>query len=216
MDGAHTLDTYYPSASAAFYTPIPVFSTLMDALMPILSSRPIVIVLCAVLSACSLPPAKEASYLPPGVFGAYEDNATGALNQASWAFADPKRTSNDPISAARAVIAVEYLAGELSSNPRWVELSAVAKTGMVRARADTRRVLGIAPDISSQWVIDALLRFISTPLANNEAAIASSLTQPVFMLPAPQTLRILSNLPYIASANVATIQASNEAFLNRR
>jgi hypothetical protein len=175
------------------------------------------IVLCTALSACAfLPPPKETPYLPPGVFGVYEDNATGALNQASWAFADPKRTSNDPGSAARAVIAVEYLAGELSSNPRWIQMSATAKMGMLRARTDTRRVLGIAPDISSQLVIDALLRLISTPLANNEAAITSSLTRPVFMLPASQTLRILSDLPYIQSANVATLQASNEAFLNRR
>jgi hypothetical protein len=95
-------------------------------------------------------------------------------------------------------------------------MSATAKMGMLRARTDTRRVLGIAPDISSQLVIDALLRLISTPLANNEAAITSSLTRPVFMLPASQTLRILSDLPYIQSANVATLQASNEAFLNRR
>src|ERR1700722_4799195 len=58
--------------------------------------------------------------LPPDLFGVYEDNDIGALNQSSWAFAAPGRTRDNPIDAARAVIAVEYLPEELHNNPRWV------------------------------------------------------------------------------------------------
>jgi hypothetical protein len=185
--------------------------------MPIISTRLIVVVMCAALPACAtLVPARETPNLPPGVFGVYEDNDTGAPNQASWAFANQRRTSNDPVSAARAVIAVEYLAGELYSNPRWVEMSASTKMEMVRAQSDTRRVLGIVPDSSPQLVVDAFLRFTAAARAVNQAAVASSLNAPVFTLQPSQTLQILSHLPYIELANVAALQASNEAFSNRR
>jgi hypothetical protein len=75
------------------------------------------------LWACApVAPSVAPASLPPGVFGVYEDNDVGALNQSSWAFAAPRRTQDDPIDAVRAVIAVEYLADELRSNPRWIGL----------------------------------------------------------------------------------------------
>jgi hypothetical protein len=95
-------------------------------------------------------------------------------------------------------------------------MSASTKMEMVRAQSDTRLVLGIVPDSSPQLVVDAFLRFTAAARAVNPAAITSSLSAPVFTLPPSQTLQILSHLPYIESANVAALQASNEAFSNRR
>jgi hypothetical protein len=46
-----------------------------------------------------------------------------AANQAAWAFAAAERTANDPVDAARAVAGLDFLAGELSSNPRWLMIS---------------------------------------------------------------------------------------------
>lgn len=188
--------------------------TKTDKIMMVRRTRSIATVLCAaLLSACAtVPPTAEQASLPPGVFGVYQDNDVGALNQSSWAFASPQRTRNDPIDASRAVIAVEYLADELPTNPRWFGMSAVSKVEMAQARADTRRVLGIAPGASSRRVVDALLWLNLALRQGDQATALKILAAPEFTLPPAQTLRILYNLPYIQSANLATIQAAGGEF----
>jgi hypothetical protein len=182
---------------------------LTDKIMMNVHTRSIAAALCVALSACTATsPQAEPASLPPGVFGVYEDNDVGALNQSSWAFAAPRRTRNNPIDAARAVIAVEYLADELPANPRWIGISGATKAPMDRARSDTRRVLGIVPDAPPQVVVDALLWLTMALRARDQAAVMQSLSTPVFTLPPSQTLKILSNLPYIQSANLATVMAA--------
>lgn len=172
------------------------------------------ILLCAALEACAgLPVANHPPELPAGVFGIYEDNDIGALNQSAWAFAEPGRIRNDPIDAARAVIAVEYLADELRSNPRWAGLS---ETGMVQARAATRQVLGIAPDAPPKLVVKALLRLIAALRSDDPAAATKALGSTVFTLPSSETLQILSRMPFIPATNIATLQASNGALVMDR
>ena len=182
--------------------------------MTAIRTRSIATVLCVTLSACATaPPLMEPPALPPGVFGVYQDNDVGAVNQSSWAFAASRRTLNNPIEAARAEIAVEFLADELRINPRWVGMSGPAKLGMVQARADTRRALGIAPDAPPRIVVGALLRFIVALRAGDQAAAMKALDATVFTLPPSETMQILSNLPYIPSANQATRQVANEELL---
>jgi hypothetical protein len=191
---------------------VTVSTTFTDKTMIRTAARAIASMLCAaLLSGCAVtPPSAEPPILPPDVFGVYQDNDVGALNLASSAFAAPRRILGDPIDAARAVIAVEYMADELRRNPRWIGISAASTFGMVRARTDTRRVLGIAPDAPPQQVVNALLRFIVALEAGDQAAALATLSGPAFTLPAPKTLQILYNLPYIQSANQATLQAANE------
>lgn len=182
--------------------------------MPAASTKLIVAGLCVALSSCTaLPRSAEPPVLPPGVFGVYQDNDTGAINHSAWAFGAPRRTSNSPIDAAQAVIAIEYLADELRVSPRWIEMSAAPKMQMLQARADTRRALGIAPDAPPRLVVDALLRFVAGLSAGDQAAAIKALSVPVFTLPPSQTLQILSELPYIPSANLATSEAAREAIL---
>jgi hypothetical protein len=182
---------------------------LTDKIMMVIRTCSIATVLCVALSACAaIPPSAEPAALPPGVFGVYEDNDTGALNQSSWAFAAPRRTRGNPIDAARAVIAVEYLADELPANPRWIGISGATKAPMDRARQDTRRVLGIVPNAPPQLVVDSLLWFTMALRAGDQAAVMQSLSTPAFTLPPAQTMQILSNLPYIQSANLATVMAA--------
>jgi hypothetical protein len=183
--------------------------------MSLIGTRLIISMLGAeLLCACAPPsPSVVPPFLPPGVFGAYEDNDVGALNQSSWAFAAPRRTHDDPIDAARAVIAVEYLTDELPGNPRWVGKYVTSSTEMAQARIDVRGVLGIVPDARPQLVVDALLRLTLALSAGDHTAATQILGSPLFTLPPTQTLHILSNLPYIRSANIATLQAANEALL---
>ena len=86
--------------------------------------------------------------LPPGVFGVYLDNDTGAINFSAWAFSSPANTRANPAEATRAVIALEYLPGELTENPRWVGIDSLVKMRLGGARDDLRRILGFRASTS--------------------------------------------------------------------
>ena len=173
-------------------------------------TRPIAALACLSLATCSAitPPPDTAQPLP-GAFGLF-DNDVGAANLASWALASPSRTRNDPVDGARAAAAFDFLAGELSSNPRWITLSPLTKQEMLQARVDVRRVLGIRPDAPSQVVVTALLRFAAAWQLGDQATAMRVLAEAVFTAPPQQTLQILSNMPMIQSANVASIDAENQ------
>jgi hypothetical protein len=172
--------------------------------------RPIAVLACLTLATCSAitPPPDTAQPLP-GAFGTL-DNDVGAANLASWAFASPTRTRNDPVSGARASAAIDFLAGELSSNPRWIALSPLTKQEMLQARVDVRRVLGIRPDAPSQIVVTALLRFAAAWQLGDQATAMRVLSEALFTMPPQRTLQILSNMPMINSANVASIDTENQ------
>jgi hypothetical protein len=166
-----------------------------------------VLLSCLAITACAVQPPPDTASLPPGAFGIF-DNDVGAANQAAWAFAEPSRTQNDPVDAARAAAGIDYLAGELSSNPRWIMVSPLTKQEMLQARTDVRRVLGIAPDAPSQFVVEALLQFAWLWQYGNRPAAMQAIASPVFTVPPQQTLQVLSNLPYIQSANIASTDAA--------
>jgi len=172
--------------------------------------RLVAVLACLALGACAaVTPPPDTAQLMPGAFGLL-DNDVGAANLAAWAFASPTRIRNDPVDAARASAAVDFLGGELSSNPRWVVVSPLTKLTMRQARADVRRVLGIVPNAPSQFVVEVLLQFCAAWQFGNQPAAMQALAAPVFTLPPRQTLQVLSNLPYIQSANVASIDAASE------
>jgi hypothetical protein len=147
--------------------------------------------------------------LPFAAFGTM-DNDVAAANQSSWAFAAPERTRSDPVDAARACAAIDYLAGELSSNPRWLQVSPLTKQQMLQARVDVRRVLGIDPRVRSQIVVDALMRFAAAWQAGDQPAALHALAAPGFALRPPQMVQVMSDLPYVQSANIASLDAARE------
>jgi hypothetical protein len=164
----------------------------------------------ALLSACSaIGGAPDSAVLPPGAFGTAPDQDQAALDLAEYVFADPNRTYGQPAEAARAAAAIDYLGGAFSTNPRWAFLPVGIKDDMLQARAELRQTLGIAPDASSQTVVDALLAAANALTAHDEARAAADLRTPVFTLPTQQTLQRLGNMPYVRGANVATREASS-------
>jgi hypothetical protein len=164
---------------------------------------------CLAIAACAVQPPPDTASLPLGAFGTL-DNDVGAANLAASAFASPARVRNDPVDAAKAVAAIDYLAGELNSNPRWVTLSPLTKQEMLRARAEVRQALGIRPDAPSRIVVNSLLQFASAWESGNQAAAMQALATPAFSLPPQQTLLVLNDLPYIQSANIASLDAANQ------
>jgi hypothetical protein len=172
-------------------------------------------ILALALGGCAtLPPTQRTAYLPPGVFGTYEDNATGAINLAAWAFASPANTRGNPAEAARAIVAMEYLPSELTQNPRWVGMDGLVKRRLGIARDEVRGVLGIRPDAPSQLVVNAMLALFVNLQTGNRAAVMQVLGSPLFTLPPDQTLQILSALPYMQDANLATSRVASQTFVS--
>jgi hypothetical protein len=162
------------------------------------------------LAGCgSYAPPPDTARLPPGMFGE-PDNDVGAANLSSWAFADPARTRNDPATAARACAALDYIAGEYSSNPRYVAKSPLTKQELLQGREAMRHVLGIPPGVPSQVVTTALLQFAAAWQAGDQHAALRALAAPGFALPPQQTLQILISLPFIHTANVATLHVAEQ------
>jgi hypothetical protein len=171
------------------------------------------LLLALCLTACAtLPGTERTPFLPAGLFGTYEDNDTGAINLASWAFASPANTRGNPAEAARAVIALEYLSGELQENPRWIGMDAAVKLHMGRARDQLREILGIRPDAPPQVVVNTLLALGLNLETGNQPAAMQVLSSALFTKPPQQTLQILSNLPYVQEANLATARAAEQTF----
>ena len=157
------------------------------------------------LGACAtLPPTPATPYLPPSTFGVYQDNAVGAINYSSWAFASAANTRGNPLAAMRAVIAMEYLPGELQENPRWVKIDSLETARMAKARAEVRQVLGIQPDVPPQLVVNTLLWASNALMAGDRAGALKALSAPWFTLGPEQTLAMFTNLPYVHDANFAT------------
>ena len=109
--------------------------------------------LCASCAGPVAPPVDTAR-LPPGAFGAGPDPDMAAIEQSSDVFGSASRSYGRPGEAARAAAAVDYLGGTLNTSPRWACLSGVAKTQILEARVELRRVLGVAPGTPSQVVVD--------------------------------------------------------------
>jgi len=161
------------------------------------------------LAGCAITPPPDTAQLPFAAFGTL-DNDTAAAAVAASAFAAPARTANDPVDGARACAAIDFLAGELSSNPRWIGLSPFTKQQMLQARIDVRQVLAIRPDAPSQIVVDALMQFATAWQYGDQATAMRMLAAPVFTLSPQQTLKILANLPMIRSANLASLDATTQ------
>jgi hypothetical protein len=175
-----------------------------------MATRIACIVVCAILAGCAaITPPPDTAQLPFAAFGTL-DNDTAATGLAASAFAVPARTANDPVDGARACAAIDYLAGELSTNPRWISISPLAKQKMLQARVDVRQVLGIRPDAPSQIVVNSLMQFAAAWQYGDQTTAMHMLSAPVFTLGPEQTLQILSNLPMISSANLASMDANTQ------
>jgi len=165
--------------------------------------------LAAAGCAAATPPPDTAT-IPLWAAPYWPDDDT-AIMHAEWAWADPARTHGIPAEGTRAVAEIDYLAGELSSNPRWVGMSPFAKMRMLQARGDVRRVLGIAPDAPSQAVVTPLIAALAAMDAGNQRQVMASLSSPVFTLGPERTLAALSTLPYVQTANLGTTMAAQSA-----
>ncbi len=169
---------------------------------------------CLSIAACAAVQRTDTAQLPPGFYGTLIDNDIGAINEASWALGSPDRTRGDPVEALRAAVAVEYLAGELNTAPRWQAMSPITKMQMLQARGEFRQVLGIKPDVSAQAVVNAEIWAMWDLERGDGAAAQQMLSAPIFTRPPQQTMQVLNNLPTVPAARAATAAAELEEFRN--
>ena len=162
----------------------------------------------ATLTACGpLPPPADTARLPPGVFSPL-DQTVPATQYAQYAFADASRTYGNPVAGAQAVLALEYIAGELNTGPRWAYIPATVQLQLLQARLDTRKAIGISLGAPSQVVVDSLVQARHELQLGDTAGAQAALANPVFNAPPAAVLERLTNLPYVPSANVATSRAA--------
>jgi hypothetical protein len=157
------------------------------------------VIACGVVIA---PP--DTPFVSGSALGTNGDIDQAAASIAAWSFAAPARTEGRPIDAARAVIALEYWAGTLSSSPRYVAASPLGQRQLLQARQEVRTALGVAPAARSQAVVDALVDAESALLAGDAAAAERALPKSLFTLGPKATLQRLTHLPPLPIANVAT------------
>jgi hypothetical protein len=163
------------------------------------------------LAACAPTPPVSTAQMPPG--SGLGDPAN-AIQYSSWAFASAARTRGDVVSAANAVAALDYAAGVLNTNLQWMQMSPYISHEMLRAREAVRRVLGVAPNAPSQALVNSMVAVSFAMSHGNLPAALSALNSPIFTLGPERTLALLTNLPFIRTANIATSMA--EGALNQR
>ena len=176
--------------------------------------RPIVLLSVLLLGACANlhPFVPDTARLFPNElgFGPFDEDVP-AVYFAAWAFADPGRIRNSPVSAARACASMDYIAGELYTSPRWANIEATTDEQLLQGRFQMRQALGIPANAPSQFVVNGLSSAANALAVGNGQAALAALNNPAF--PNPQyTLARLSNLPYIQEANISTMNAQNELF----
>lgn len=171
-----------------------------------------VLATCVALSACAYAVVPDTARLAPGQLGSNGDPDVAAIQLAQYAFADPSRTYGRPIDAARAAASLEYAAGQFYTSPRWQNISVLTKEQLLQGRKEMRAALGVAPNASSQAVVDQLIAAANAMVAQDRAAAIGLLGGPVFTAPGEAVLARLSNMPYLQMANVSTMKAANQLF----
>jgi hypothetical protein len=168
---------------------------------------------CLAVTACGLQgPPVDTARAPDGAFGSNGDNDVAALNLSSWAFSSARNLHNRPIEAARSVAAVDYLAGQLSTSPRWDAMSPIVQGEMIQARKQVRDAIGIAPNTPSQFVVTSLVSYANVLAANGDQALAAQyLANPAFTLGPQMTEAKLQDLPFLRETNIATQRANADA-----
>ena len=168
-----------------------------------------ILILAALAGCAPLPPPPDTARLPPGVFGPLDQDVP-ATQFAQHAFSDPSHTFGDPAAGAQAVLAMEYIAGQLSTSPRWASIGALTQDELLQGRADMRQAIGIAPGAPSQLVVDSLVAARNALASGDTAQAAKDLDNPAFPAGGAHTVQVLGSLPYIRMANVATQHAAEQ------
>ena len=170
--------------------------------------------IAATLGGCTFTPPPDTAIMPRTQAGAPIMSDQGAIGLASYVLGSPSRYDGHPVDAARSLAAIDYLAGALYSNPRWVGIPAQHKQLMLQARGEVRSLLAVPPGTSSQAVVDGLVAAGAAIESGNGAAARAALPAEVFGLGPERTLALLQNLPSLPASNAAAQYVNSDTLTN--
>lgn len=132
-----------------------------------------------------------------------------ALNYAAWALADPAHTRHNAISGSYVMAAVDFLAGEIATSPRFDSINPISVQRLLAGRQEERRVLGVAPGATSTQVVNDLLDAYKALARHDVKTAEAALPPSVFTLGPERTILVLANLPRmpVAAGALAAIAA---------
>lgn len=146
----------------------------------------------------------------------FADPARQAIIHAAYAFPAPGSMAGKPWEAAQAIQEAEFLAVELNTAQRWIEMSPLPRMAFVQARPEWRAALGIDQAAEPQAVIDALTAVRQAFGAQDPAAASASLRPPLFTPGGTETLARLSALPPLPRTAWAATMAMQEMWRIQR
>ncbi|GAB0116252.1 hypothetical protein [Acidisoma sp. 7E03] len=149
----------------------------------------------------------DTAQLPQGAFGTNGDQDVAALDAAALGFAHA--ITGNPAKAAYSIAALDYLGGELNSNPRWIDMDPLVRLQMLDWRKKMRTEIGINPTASSQAVVDTMLGLAAAYRAGDQPAVTRLLASPIFTVPPGAVAARLDDIPYAANLNATTMSADN-------
>jgi hypothetical protein len=172
-----------------------------------MSRAPLALLLA--LAACGpAPPRQAAVTLPPTAQGdGITDPARSAILSTAYVFGQPSSVAGDPASAAEALARLEYLAVELDTGPRWVDLDPLVAPDLARARSETRATFGLDPAAPPQRAMDALFGTAAALRAGEPDRARAALATLTGAERAPRTLQQFAALPALPVTQVATARA---------
>jgi hypothetical protein len=158
------------------------------------------------LVACAhIAPPPSTAVMPPGALGTNGDIDVRSLDVAAYSFGHHMR--NNPAEAANAIAALDYMGGELNTNPRWVDMDPLTRLQMLDARKTLRSYVGISQAASSQSVVDTMLALAQAYQAGDQAAVQRLLANPIFVLPPAEVQAHLNDIPLMPAINNVTTRA---------
>jgi hypothetical protein len=163
------------------------------------------------VSACAyIAPPPSTAVMPPGALGTNGDIDVWALNIAAFEFA--REIKDNPGRAANAVAALDYLGGELNTNPRWTGMPSLSRLQMLEARETLRSYVGINQSASSQDVVDTMLGLAHAYQTGDQAAVQRLLESPIFIVPPAEVQAHLDDIPLMPAINNVTMRADGIMF----
>ncbi len=158
------------------------------------------------LAACAhVDPAPSTAVMPPGALGTNGDIDTRSLDIAAYSFGRAMR--NQPADATDAIAALDYMGGELNTNPRWIGMDPLTRAQMLQARETLRTFVGISQAAPSQAVVDTMLALSQAYRAGDTAAVQTLLANPIFIVPPAEVQAHLDDIPLMPAVNNVTTRA---------
>jgi hypothetical protein len=161
------------------------------------------------LGACSTSP-PELARLPEFSGFLSIDPVRYSIDQSADMLTNPRRLTGQPWETARLVQALEFLAVELPTGPRWNILLPMSSIAVPAARREWRQAFGIAADARAQEVIDSLAAMRSAFAARSLSRALEALRPPLFTPGGQDTLNRFGDPPALPRTTRAILDARLE------